>query len=401
MCLKKRGDIIRIINFLIFTFLIICFESTIYAQAFKRLNVSEKAMEISLKDLNGKQISLSDYKDKKTLAVIFWKNPNLRSPNALAYLQKLYEKYKDSNNLEVISVYCPDVQQGVPSNELDGLQKVIEDKKVTYPVLLDEGLKIFSQYGIITFPSTMILDTNGVVQYIMPGFPTFGAEKDILANLKKILGIPEEKVAAQKYEPDLDAGRNYKLAIAVLQRGNTDKAVDYLNIAVGKDPKYAAPHALLGKIYVQMKKNEKAIESFQKAIELDSEDTDSLIDYGFLCMEMGMKDDALLQFRHILELSPQKAAEAYYGMGTIYLKNEAYDSALLKVKEAIKLYSQQKQISRNELAHFALSYLNLAEIEIKNSNKKEAIEGYKEALKKYDELTKEILKDAEKSVRAN
>lgn len=308
------------IFFCFYSFLLFA-NSKIYAQAFKRLFLDDPVIEISLRDLNGKQISLAEYKDKKILAVIFFKNPSLRGPNAIAYWQKLYEKYRDSNNFSVISVYCPRTPQGIPSDELNDLQKLIAEKNITYPVLLDEGLNIFSKYGVISLPSSMIVDTKGIVKYIIPGFPTFGAEKDISTNLKKILGIPEEKIIVKKYEPDLDAGRNYKLAVAVMARGNTDKAIDYLNIAVSKDPKYPAPYSLLGNLYTRIKKTDKAMENYQKALELDSEDVETLINYGFLCMDQGMKEDALLQFKNIIEIAPQKSAEAYFGMGTIYLKN--------------------------------------------------------------------------------
>ncbi|MBI4651964.1 redoxin domain-containing protein, partial [Candidatus Desantisbacteria bacterium] len=364
-------------------------------------NLNENAIDFTLRDINGGQVSLSSFKNKKNLAVIFFKVPGLNSVKALAYWQKVYDKYKNDHEFSMISVYCPRTPQSIPSAEMDDLQKIIEEANVKFPVLIDDGLNIFSKYGVISFPSSMVLDTQGVVKYILPGFPTFGAEKDITKNLKSILGIPEEKIAEKKYVPELDAGRNYKLAIAVLQRGNTTKAMEYLNISIQKDPKYPDPYVLMAKLYSQSNKTDKALENYQKALELDSSDVNTLIDYGLLCMEMGMKDDALLQFKNIIEIAPNKSAEAYFGMGTIYLKNEVYDSALSKVMEAIKLYSQQKDMSIQERLHMTMSYINAAEILLKNKKKKEAIEQYKDALKKYEEITGELIKEEQKSMRAN
>ncbi|MBI5207051.1 MAG: redoxin domain-containing protein [Candidatus Firestonebacteria bacterium] len=383
-------------------FLFLCFyDPIVFAQAFKRLNVENNAIDFSLNDLNGNKISLGDYKSKKTLAVIFWKHPSLNGPKALAHWQKVFEKYKDSHNFSVISVYCPRTPQGIAGDEMTDLQKVIVENNITFPVLLDEGLNVFSKYGVISLPSSMVVNTDGVVKYILAGFPTFGAERDISINLKRVLGIPEEKVAEKKYEPDLDAGRNYKLAIAVLQRGNIDKAIEYLSVAVQKDPKYPLPYALLGKLYTQTQKTDKAMQNYQKALELDPLDTDTLINYGFLCMDMGMKDDALLQFKNIIELAPQKSAEAYYGMGTIYLKNEVFDSAIVKVQEAIRLYQEQKKISNEELLHLAISYENLAEIHLKTDRKKDALDYYKKALEKYEKISDDLVRESKKSIRAN
>ncbi len=383
-----------------FSIISLCFFLPAHAQAFKRLGVGETASEINLKDFDGKQISTSNFKNKNVLALVFFKYPSLRGPGALSYWQKLYNTYQVSNGLEILAVYCPQSDKGVTSEELEGVKKIISDAGLTFPVLIDEGLNIFGKYGVITLPSTAILDKNGIVQYILTGFPEFGAERDIRINLKKALGIPEEIVVKkEEYIPKNKADFTYKLALVVKQRGNNEKAIEHLQTAITKDPEYALAYGTLGELYVDKGEKEKAIEAFRKALTLDPDNVSILLNYGFLCMDMQKKDDALLQFKNILELDKSKIAEGLYGMGCIYTENKIYDSAKVKLEEAIKLYGGWKNFSIDEKVHFAMSYYNLGEIYSNLKDNKTAIINYQKSFDTYKELTEKLLK--EKRHRAN
>ncbi|MBI5418353.1 tetratricopeptide repeat protein [Candidatus Poribacteria bacterium] len=376
-----------------------------HAQAFKRLAVGGEAPEISLKDINGTTISTTSFKNKNTLALVFFKFPSLRGDKALAYWQKMYESYNinivgAAERVEVIGIYCPQTDKGISGEEITGVKKIIEDNKVSFPILMDEGLGIFSKYGIITMPSTAILNKSGIVDYILTGFPEFGAERDIRINLKKILGIPEEIIVKkEEYEPKNKADFSYKLALVVQQRGNTQKAIEHLQTAISKDPDYALAYSTLGKLYVQEGNKDKAVEAFRKALSLDPNNVSALLDYGFLCMDLQKKDDALLQFTNILGIDKTKAAEGYYGMGTIYVENKIFDSAKVKLEEALKLYSGWKEFSTDEKIHFAMTYFNIGEIHVNLNDKKGAIENYKKSFEVYKGLTEGLLK--ERRGRAN
>ncbi|MBI5207050.1 MAG: redoxin domain-containing protein, partial [Candidatus Firestonebacteria bacterium] len=235
---------------------------TTFAQAFKRLGLGETAPEISLKDMNGVNISTSSFKNKNVLAVIFFKYPSLRGATALAYWQKLYDTYQVTNGLEIVAVYCPQTDEKVTNEELENVKKIIAENKLTFPVLIDEGLAVFGKIGVISLPSSAILDKNGSVNYILAGFPEFGAERDIRINLKKSLGIPEEIIVKkEEYQPKNKADFTLKLALVVSERGNTAKAIEHLLTAIEKDPDYVLAYVTLGKFYMQEGKKEKAIES--------------------------------------------------------------------------------------------------------------------------------------------
>ncbi|MBI4651575.1 tetratricopeptide repeat protein [Candidatus Desantisbacteria bacterium] len=363
-----------------------------HAQAFKRFKEGDKALTIVSKTLDGKQINTDEFKQKNTLGVIFWKLGSVRSISALKYLQKTKETYKDIG-FTVISVYCPKESTGISSSEIEEVEKILQENNISIPVLLDEGLKVFNNYGVISLPSIMILDVEGTAKYILGGFPKFGAESDISKNVKKILGIPEEAVAKKKYEPKLPASRNYKLANAVLERGNTDKAIEYLKNAISMDPDYADPYALIGKLYLQNQNKELALENYRKALELDPDNNENMIKYGFLCLEAGMNDDSLLVFKTILEKSPDFTPSAHYGIGSVYMQNQVYDSARSESEKAEILYSQANNLSPHENLYYAQTISNLAEIYSALQEKSKAIEAYKKAGKKYEEILGELVNE--------
>ncbi|MBI4651686.1 tetratricopeptide repeat protein [Candidatus Desantisbacteria bacterium] len=355
------------------------------AQAFKRLKEGDTAKPISLKTTENIQISIEDYKNKNILGVIFWKSNNPKNISALKYMQKMEDTYGPLFGLKIISIYCPTEPKNVSTQEIEDIKDISSKNNISIPVLLDNDLKIFSSLGVISLPSIMILNKDGVAQYILAGFPEFGADKDISKNI----GIPEEPIAAKKYEPNLNASRNYKLAVAVLAQGNMDKAIDYLNNAIQTDPKYPEPYALLGQIYAEKQNNDKALENYRKSLELDPDNNKLILRYGFLCLELGLTDDALLIFRNIAEQSNENAVYGHFGIGSIFMHNEIFDTARKESEKAFDLFEKLKKASITDKFYKAQTVSNLAYIHLNLNDKSNAIMNFKKALKLYNEILNE------------
>lgn len=133
----------------------------------KGYGVGDAATDFKLKNVNGKMVSLSDFKSAKGFIVIFTCN---HCPYAKKYEDRIVEldkKYKDQGYPVIaINPNDPSVQPE------DGYQQMIErakQKGFTFPYLLDEGQKIFPQYGATKTPHVFILQKeNGknIVKYI-------------------------------------------------------------------------------------------------------------------------------------------------------------------------------------------------------------------------------------------
>lgn len=133
----------------------------------KGYEVGDEATDFKLKNVDGKMVSLSDFKSAKGFIVVFTCN---HCPYAKKYENRIIEldkKYK-SQGYPVIAINPndPSVQPE------DGYKQMIErakEKGFTFPYLVDEGQKIFPQYGATKTPHVFLLQKEkgkNIVKYI-------------------------------------------------------------------------------------------------------------------------------------------------------------------------------------------------------------------------------------------
>lgn len=58
-------------------------------------------------------------------------------------------------------------------------RKFRDQHKLTYPVLLDVGDKVAQTYGVMAFPTNVVIDQKGVVRLIEAGFNPTAMEQTI------------------------------------------------------------------------------------------------------------------------------------------------------------------------------------------------------------------------------
>jgi len=124
----------------------------------------DKATDFKLKSVDGKNYSMSDYKDAKGFIVVFTCNT---CPFAVKYedrINALAKKYKPKGYiLLAINSNDPEVQ---PDDTFPKMQAKAKDKGFAFPYLVDEGGKIYPQYGATKTPHVFLLDKNQIVKYI-------------------------------------------------------------------------------------------------------------------------------------------------------------------------------------------------------------------------------------------
>lgn len=124
----------------------------------------DKATDFKLKSVDGKNYSMSDYKDAKGFIVVFTCNT---CPFAVKYedrVNALAKKYKPKGYiLLAINSNDPEVQ---PDDTFSKMQAKAKEKGFAFPYLVDEGQKIYPQYGATKTPHVFLLDKNQVVKYI-------------------------------------------------------------------------------------------------------------------------------------------------------------------------------------------------------------------------------------------
>ena len=122
-------------------------------------NVGDVATDFSLENIDGKTVSLSDYKNAKGFIVIFTCNT---CPYAVAYEDRIIalDKKYASKGYPVIAIMPnnADIQKG---DSMDAMKDRAQQKGFTFPYLIDKGQKISPQYGATKTPEVYVLQKTG------------------------------------------------------------------------------------------------------------------------------------------------------------------------------------------------------------------------------------------------
>jgi peroxiredoxin len=123
--------------------------------------VGDKATDFKLKNVDGKMVSLADFKEVKGFIVIFDCNT---CPYSKAYNQRiidLNEKYA-SKGFPVIAINANDGR----GDSFDEMVRIANKKNYSFPYLYDETQAIARAYGATNTPHVFILTKEFKVAYI-------------------------------------------------------------------------------------------------------------------------------------------------------------------------------------------------------------------------------------------
>jgi peroxiredoxin len=117
--------------------------------------VGDIATDFSLKNVNGKMVSLSDYKDAKGFIVVFTCN---HCPFAKAYEDRIIalDKKYSKAGYPVIAIN-PNNPEKQKEDSYELMKVRAKEKGFAFPYLFDDGQKIYPQYGATKTPHVYIL----------------------------------------------------------------------------------------------------------------------------------------------------------------------------------------------------------------------------------------------------
>lgn len=117
--------------------------------------VGDIADDISLKNIDGKMVSYSDYTDAKGFIVIFTCNTCPFSVANEDRIIALDAKYKNIG-YPVIAIN-PNNPASKPGDSFEAMKQRAKEKRFTFPYLVDEGQKVYPMYGATKTPHVYLL----------------------------------------------------------------------------------------------------------------------------------------------------------------------------------------------------------------------------------------------------
>ena len=158
---------LKTISILTLVFLVSAFTVNTVTVGGDGYEVGDIATDFKLKNIDGKMVSLADYKDAKGYIVIFTCNT---CPYAVMYEDRIIDLDKKyaSKGYPVIAIMPndPDIK---PGDNMEAMKARAASKGFTFPYLIDAEQEIYPQYGATKTPHVYLLEKTSAgneVKYI-------------------------------------------------------------------------------------------------------------------------------------------------------------------------------------------------------------------------------------------
>lgn len=130
--------------------------------------------DLKLVDQNGEEHSLDEYRGK-TVFLNFWATWCGPCQREIPDIEVLYkDRGENEGDLVVLGVANPKTDSH-PNNSdvsVDEVKAFIDERGITYPVLMDTEGEMFSAYRIMSFPTTFMIDKDGNIFGYVSGMLT-------------------------------------------------------------------------------------------------------------------------------------------------------------------------------------------------------------------------------------
>ena len=182
--------------------------------------------------------------------------------------------------------------------------------------------------------------------------PTVTQAWSFLGVIYAQLGRHDEAIAAtlkvlEQRPNDFDSLKN--LALLYRDTGQLDQAVTYAQAAARAKPDSAPIHQLLGELYRAAKDFANAEATYLQALELDSQDINSLWGIAMIYWDQGRLEEAIAQLELARQIAPNNA-QVQQALGDLYLKVADWQKAI-EAYEAVLAAKPDRLQVRSALAH--------------------------------------------------
>ena len=163
-------------------------------------------------------------------------------------------------------------------------------------------------------------------------------------------------------EPRNRARIHTELASLYFEKGNMGVALEELRIATTADPSYPLAYGMFGLVYMELRENKLAENSFQRGLSLAPQDPDLNHNYGWFLCQTGRENDSIKYFlqaiRNPLYATPSRSLAA---AGVCALRKD-------EVKDAEQYFQRALAIDADDPA----SLLHLGQIRFRQGRFEEA-----------------------------
>jgi len=214
--------------------------------------------------LEGQQVDLASRHGSHGTIVLFWALWSPRSREQLVDLVAAYDTLK-ARGVEVVAVSVDGEELSGP--EVAEIRRLRDEHRIPFALLLDPGLKFFYGYGVIAIPSSAVVNLQNQLVYSLAGYSSYAADTMVETALVT-LGL---ETSTDIPMPDIPLGssqRYFNLGVRLLNRGDANSALSYLQQAQDEDSTFAPVHYFMGLAALRAGHLESADSAFAGAVQL-------------------------------------------------------------------------------------------------------------------------------------
>ena len=128
-----------------------------------KLKIGDMAPDFSLPGIDGKAYSLSDFKMKNILVIVFMCNHCPYVQGSLERIKAIQDDY-GIKGIQVVGINAND-EVNYPDDSFDKMVEMAKAKKLNFPYLRDEDQKVASAYGAQCTPECFVFDGHRALRY--------------------------------------------------------------------------------------------------------------------------------------------------------------------------------------------------------------------------------------------
>jgi len=208
------------------------------ARADERPAIGGPAPLLALHDLNGRPRPLADVKGRRGLVILFWAGWSDRSIEELKRLDAASADLAARG----VTIAAVNVERFAPDEaDVTTLRARTDGLHLRVPVLVDRGLELFHAYGVVTVPSTAVVDDRRTLSYFLYGY-SHEQRESLFDAIDAVAGIVRPRAAATRPAVVAPAAlRRLQLGRLQLQQGHADAARSSFELAARADATFADP----------------------------------------------------------------------------------------------------------------------------------------------------------------
>ncbi len=311
------------------------------AGALMTLRSGDAPPPFALPDLAGKQVGSETLAGSVSI-VLFWSTWSPRSSEMLEDFKRHHAAYGE-NGLKVLAVNIDGENSGAAP--VSAIREFAAVRELPFPVLVDEGLRTFSAWGVMAHPTEVLLDAGGRIAYVLPGYPP-SLREEFEEAIRKALGMPPLREAPATtsvgFIPQGMALQHFNLGRRLLGKGDSEKALDAFRRAAAADPGFLEAAVMVARVALV---SGSLVEAEHLARQVSPEainrgDLSYLL--GSLMLAKGNLDAAESAFRALQQRFPQEGW-GQWGLGQVALARAEYPASLALFKAARAAQNQNPE----------------------------------------------------------